>query len=100
MSKELFRPAQKEDCAIIAALYSIASDGVSDYIRTTLAEPGEDILSVGRRRYEREDSAFSYRNCVIVKSESDAGFQPVEIRKSRAGSPCHLVHTQQSVFQH
>ena len=65
------RAAAKSDCGSIAALYSISSDGVADYIWTTLAQPGEDILEVGRHRYEREDSAFSYRNCVVVEHEDE-----------------------------
>lgn len=64
------RPATKPDCRIIAALYSISSDGVADYIWTTLAKPGEDILDVGQRRYERENSVFSYRNCMVVEKEN------------------------------
>jgi len=71
MYKEDYRPARKEDCATIAALYSISSDGVADYIWTKLAEPGEDILAVGKRRYEREDSVFSYRNCTVVESDGN-----------------------------
>lgn len=69
VNQERFRPARKEDCATIAALYSISSDGVADYIWTKLAEPGEDILTIGRRRYEREESAFSYRNCTVIENE-------------------------------
>ncbi len=69
MDQQHFRPARIEDCATIAALYSVSSDGVADYIWTKIAEPGEDILAVGRRRYEREDSAFSYRNCTVVEDE-------------------------------
>jgi len=61
------RPARKEDCRTIAALYSISSDGVADYIWTQLAEPGEDILAVGQRRYEREGTLFSYENCTIIE---------------------------------
>lgn len=64
------RPAIKSDCMTIAALYSISSDGVADYIWSTLAAPGEDILDVGRRRYEREDSVFSYNNCVVVEKDN------------------------------
>lgn len=64
-----FRAARKEDCRAIAALYRISSDGVADYIWTRLAEPGEDILAVGQRRYEREDSLFSYRNCTLVEED-------------------------------
>jgi hypothetical protein len=35
--ESVVRPARKEDCAAIAALYSISSDGVADYIWTRLA---------------------------------------------------------------
>lgn len=66
MSGHRARPATKADCGAIARLYSISSDGVADYIWTQLARPGEDILDVGRRRYEREDTLFSYRNCTVV----------------------------------
>lgn len=61
-----FRPACKEDCRLIAQLYSMATDGVADYIWSTLAEAGEDILDVGTRRYMREDIPFSYKNCIVA----------------------------------
>jgi ribosomal protein S18 acetylase RimI-like enzyme len=64
------RQARKSDCRTIAELYRMASDGVSDYIWTNLAETGEDLLDVGQRRYEREDTVFSYRNASIVECES------------------------------
>lgn len=66
MTSVQFRPAEKADCHTIATLYSISSDGVADYIWTKLAEPGEDILDVGRRRYERENTLFSYQNCTLA----------------------------------
>lgn len=61
-----FRLAKKSDCRAIASLYSIYSDGVADYIWTKLAQPGEDLLDVGQRRYERENSVFSYHNCTVA----------------------------------
>lgn len=61
------RPAHKRECRRIAELYSISSDGVADYIWTTLAQPGEDVLDVGRKRYERENTPFSYQNCKLVE---------------------------------
>jgi len=61
------RPARKSECRRIAELYRISSDGVADYIWTKLAQPGEDILDVGRRRYEREGTPFSYENCKMVE---------------------------------
>jgi len=60
------RPAVKSECRTIAELYRISSDGVAEYIWTKFAEPGEDLLDVGQRRYEQEDSVFSYRNCSMV----------------------------------
>jgi ribosomal protein S18 acetylase RimI-like enzyme len=63
------RNASKSDCRRIAELYRISSDGVSEYVWTKLAAPGEDLLDVGRRRYEREDTPFSYRNCKLVEHD-------------------------------
>lgn len=63
----LFRPARKDECRTIARLFSMSSDGVADYIWTGLVEPGEDILDVGQRRYESEESVFSYKNCVVAE---------------------------------
>ncbi len=67
----LFRPARKEECRTIARLYSISSDGLSDYIWTTLAGPGEDILDVGEKRYSNEDLLFSYKNCLVAEHEGE-----------------------------
>lgn len=69
MSDWRIRPACKKDAGTIAALYRIASDGVADYIWSRLAEPGEDLLEVGRRRYERENTAFSYQSCTLVERD-------------------------------
>lgn len=66
-SQYSIRPAFKSDCRRIAEFYRISSDGVADYIWTKLAQPGEDILDVGRRRYEREGTPFSYQNCKMVE---------------------------------
>jgi ribosomal protein S18 acetylase RimI-like enzyme len=64
-------PARKSDCRTIAALYRISSDGVVDYIWTKIAEPGEDILDIGQRRYEREEGVFSYRNCTVAVLDNE-----------------------------
>ena len=70
MNEIKFRPAEKADCLTIASLYSISSDGVADYVWTKLAEPEEDILQVGKRRYERENTFFSYQNCTLATVEN------------------------------
>lgn len=67
----LFRPARKEECRTIARLYSISSDGLSDYIWTKLAGPGEDILDVGEKRYSNEELLFSYKNCLVAEHEGE-----------------------------
>jgi len=61
------RPARRSECRRIAELYRISSDGIADYIWAELARPGEDVLEVGRKRYEREGTPFSYENCKLVE---------------------------------
>jgi ribosomal protein S18 acetylase RimI-like enzyme len=64
-----FRPAQKTDSRAIATLYSIASDGVANYIWSQFAEPHETLIDVGQRRYEREGIPFSYQNATLATVE-------------------------------
>jgi len=66
-----FRPAGKSECLKIAELFSIASDGVADYIWTKYSEPEENIIDFGARRYESEDSVFSYRNCTVAEVDGE-----------------------------
>ena len=65
------RPARKDECRRIAQFYRLSSDGVADYIWTRMAQPGEDILEVGRRRYEREGTLFSYENCKLLEVDGE-----------------------------
>jgi len=74
------RPARKSDCRRIAELYRISSDGVADYIWTKLAQPGDDLLDVGRRRYEREGIPFSYQNCKLVEIDGEIAGMLVAFR--------------------
>lgn len=71
-SHPLIRPARKSECRRVAQFYRLSSDGVADYIWTRLAGPGEDLLDVGRRRYEREGTPFSYENCKMVELDGEA----------------------------
>ena len=61
------RDAIRQDCAEIAKLFLISSDGLAEYIWGKSAGPGEDILAVGERRYAREDVDFSWQNCRMVE---------------------------------
>ncbi len=66
-----FRAAIKEDCYDIARLFRIASDGVVDYVWSTLAPkyPGLAPLEIGARRYASEEGNFSYKNCVVAEQD-------------------------------
>jgi len=66
-----FRPAEKPDCQALATLFSISSDGVANYVWSKRAQPGEALVDVGARRYAREDSVFSYRNCTVATLEAE-----------------------------
>lgn len=60
------RPASPADARKIAELFSIASDGVSDYIWSKSAAPDEDLLDVGEQRYENQDTSFGFQSATMV----------------------------------
>lgn len=60
------RNASREDCATIAQLFLISSDGLAEYIWSKLAAPGAPVAEVGARRYAREGVPFSYQNCLMA----------------------------------
>lgn len=62
------RDAQKQDARRIAELFRISSDGYADYVwrKHQVDHPGLSPLEIGQRRYERDDAAFSYRNCMVI----------------------------------
>jgi ribosomal protein S18 acetylase RimI-like enzyme len=65
----MFRSATVNDCYTIAQLFRIASDGVADYIWSTLTDdyPGLTPVEIGATRYASEESLFSYKNCVLAE---------------------------------
>lgn len=67
------RPAQKAECDLIAKLYEMSSGGVANYIWSTLQDqfPGMSLLDVGQRRYERENTEFSYQNCMMAEDRGE-----------------------------
>lgn len=65
------RPPRREDARRLAQLYSISSDGTSDYVWSTLAEPGEDLLDVGERRYARDEADVSWCNCTVAELDGE-----------------------------
>ena len=61
-----FRPARRQDCRTIARLFQISSEGVADYVWSRYDCPGLSLLEIGAQRYTREDTAFSYQNCLLA----------------------------------
>jgi len=64
-----FRPAAPADCRRIAELFALASAGVSVLVWTTKANdyPGLSPIEIGEQRYARENTDFSYQNCVVAE---------------------------------
>ena len=65
------RPARRDESGDIARLFLVSSDGLAAYIWSRLDMPGPSLGKVGAARYTREDTAFSYQNC-LVALEDDA----------------------------
>ena len=63
------RQAVREDCARIARLFMMASDGIAEYVWSRVDAPGLSLLEIGERRYAREGTAFSYQNCLVAEKE-------------------------------
>lgn len=83
------RPARKEDCARIALLFRMASEGVSDYVWQQMAPeyPGLSPLEIGQKRYEREATPFSYQNCVVAEYKGEViGMRHAFVTEARSGN--------------
>lgn len=68
-----FRPATRDDSRKIAELFRISSDGVVDYVWSTLAPeyPGLTPIEIGTLRHARDEGNFSYRNCVLAERDGE-----------------------------
>ncbi|HEX8375585.1 MAG TPA: GNAT family N-acetyltransferase [Geminicoccaceae bacterium] len=62
-----FRRATPDDAHALAELIDMAGEGLPSYLWARMAEPGEGVWDVGRRRARREEGSFSYRNAVVVE---------------------------------
>lgn len=61
------RPARPGDAGDLAVFVDLASHGLARSFWAGLAEPGEDLLAVGRRRAARDEGAFSWRNALVAE---------------------------------
>ncbi len=71
-ASEKFRPATIDDAPVLAELVNYASEGMALYLWEQMAEPGETVWDVGRRRAARDDGSFSYRNADIIEHDGEA----------------------------
>ena len=67
-----FRPATPEDADSLVDFVDSAGEGLASLTWAKLAEPGETVRDVGRRRARREEGAFSYRNAVVADEGAGA----------------------------
>lgn len=65
-SDPVFRPATRDDAPALAELVNFAGEGLPVYLWEKSKEPGETVWDVGRRRAEREEGNFSYRNALVA----------------------------------
>ena len=67
----VLRSARRSDARAIAELFRISSDGVADYIWETLRDDylGLEPIEIGERRYQRENTTFSYQHCLVAERE-------------------------------
>jgi ribosomal protein S18 acetylase RimI-like enzyme len=92
-----FRAATREDSRRIAELFRISSDGVVDYVWSTLAPqyPGLAPIEIGALRYALEEGNFSYRNCVVAERDGAVIGQlctyPIEASAEESDEPSDPV---------
>jgi ribosomal protein S18 acetylase RimI-like enzyme len=63
----LLRPARKDDAGALAQLIDMAGEGFGRFLWAQSAGPGETALDVGKRRAQREEGGFSYRNATVAE---------------------------------
>lgn len=87
-----FRAATANDCPTIAQLFSIASDGVSNYFWSTLQAdyPGLSLIEIGTKQFAIEQTDFSYQNCAVVECDGEVIGMMVTfpVGASKAESEC------------
>lgn len=82
--KPPFRWAQKEDCYRLAELAQMSSGGVIEYVWSLLDEAESSLLEIGERRFAREDTTLSYRQCVVAAVDDDVAGMLVSFAEANA----------------
>lgn len=61
------RGARRAESRLVGIFFQIASDGMANHTWAGLAEPGERLLDVAERRFQREGVDFSYQNARLAE---------------------------------
>tara|TARA_E500000318_G_C3536640_1_gene202861 strand:+ start:124 stop:756 length:633 start_codon:yes stop_codon:yes gene_type:complete len=64
--KPTFRDATKDDGDAMAQLINFAGEGLPAYLWQDMIEGNETVWDVGRRRAQRDEGGFSYRNTTLA----------------------------------
>lgn len=65
-----YRPGEIEDCAKIAELINIASDGVVEYLFHDLV-PGMTSVSIVAHNHEKDNYPHSYKSTIVATDKND-----------------------------
>lgn len=66
------RNATPEDADTLAKLINYAGEGLPYYLWEKMAEAGETPWDVGRRRAQREEGSFTYKNATVADVDGEA----------------------------
>lgn len=79
------RPAIPADGRHLAELIELASGGISSWLWSQMAGPGESPMEVGARRAGREEGGFSYRHALVAEVEGRVAGMILAYRLPDAG---------------
>ena len=63
------RPASKSDLDHLVEFVLMAGEGLPDLAWAKMAEPGETLKDVGKRRAARDEGSFSWRNATVFERD-------------------------------
>ena len=81
------RRATRDDAHPLAELINFAGEGLPLYLWERMAEPGETVWDVGRRRARREEGSFSFRNAVVAEHDGSVAALMIGYRLSDKPEP-------------
>ena len=86
--------ARKSDAGALVHLINIAGEGLPEYLWAQMCEAGEAPLSFGKKRAERVEGGFSFRNAQVVRVNEDIAGMLLSYRQDDpydVGDPTELL---------